>query len=70
MKIKTAAMKYEDVLALPEQKHEKPKRPGMLLRTLVRLLSAGDRFYLPEHRHGKAGRRRAVSHLNEPLELH
>ena len=42
MKIKTAAMKYEDVLALPEQKHEKPKRPGMLLRTLVRLLSAGD----------------------------
>lgn len=42
MKIKTAAMKYEDVLALPEQKHEKPKRPGMLFRTLVKLLSAGD----------------------------
>ena len=42
MKIKTAVMNYEDVLALPEQKHNKPKKPGMLFRTLLRVLSAGD----------------------------
>lgn len=39
MKIKTVSMRYEDVLALPEEKRMKPKRPNLFFRTLVRVLS-------------------------------
>ncbi len=42
MKIKTAALPYEAVLALPKEIRRKPKRPGIVLRTLVRLLAVGD----------------------------
>ena len=42
MKIKTMPLTYEEVLALPKPKRPKPKRPGFLFRSLVRILSAGD----------------------------
>lgn len=42
MKIKTAAMDYDAVLALPEQKHEKPKKPTMPFRLLLKAVSAAD----------------------------
>lgn len=42
MKIKTAAMDYDAVLALPEQKHEKPKKPTMPFRLLLKTVSAAD----------------------------
>ena len=42
MRIKTVPLSYEEVLALPKSKRPKPKRPGFLLRSLVRLLSASD----------------------------
>ena len=42
MKIKPMPLTYEEVLALPKPKRPKPKRPGFLFRSLVRILSAGD----------------------------
>jgi len=42
MKIKTKDLSYEQVLALPHPAHKKPRRPSLALRTLVRLLGAGD----------------------------
>ena len=42
MKIKIREMKYEDVLALPMPKRKKPKHPGILLNTLIRVLAVSD----------------------------
>lgn len=42
MKIKTAEMSYEEVLALPKPKHRKPKKPNMLFRTLLKTVSLAD----------------------------
>lgn len=42
MKIKTAKMGYEDVLALPVPVHEKPIRQRMLFRIILLLLSVWD----------------------------
>lgn len=42
MKIKIRAKDYEEVLALPHQKHKKPHRQGFLARTLLRVVSAPD----------------------------
>ncbi|MGN0376682.1 MAG: lysophospholipid acyltransferase family protein [Suilimivivens sp.] len=40
MKIKTAQMRYEDVLSLPAAVHEKPKRQSMFFRILLKALSS------------------------------
>lgn len=40
MKIKTAQMSYEDVLAIPPSPHRMPRRPGILFRMLLRAVSA------------------------------
>ncbi len=42
MKIKTRALSYEEVMALPRIKQRKPKRPNLLFRTAVRLASVPD----------------------------
>lgn len=42
MKIKTAKMEYEKVLELPIKPHRKPKKPNMLFRTLLKVVSAPD----------------------------
>lgn len=42
MKIKVKEMKYEDVLAKPVGLHRLPHRPGILFRTLLKLLSMPD----------------------------
>lgn len=42
MKIKSVPMRYEDVLALPEEKRMNPKRPNLFFRSLVRILSASN----------------------------
>ncbi len=42
MKIKTAKMKYEDVLAIPVPVHKKPVRQAFVFRLLLRLLSIMD----------------------------
>lgn len=39
MKIKVKNMPYERVMALPRPKHKPPKKPNIIFRTLVRLLS-------------------------------
>ena len=39
MKIKTQVKKYEDVIAIPKEKHEKPKKPNVFWRTLIQVLS-------------------------------
>lgn len=39
MKIKVKEMSYSQVLALPAEKHIRPRRPGILFRTLLKLLS-------------------------------
>lgn len=39
MKIKVKDMSYSQVLALPPEKHIRPRRPGILPRTLLKLLS-------------------------------
>ncbi len=44
MKIKITDMPYEEVLALPQQKHKKPKRPNILFRSLLKLVSIPDLF--------------------------
>ena len=47
MKIKTKKMSYEQVMALPNGKHRKPRYPSFLLRTVVRLLAIFD--LVPTH---------------------
>lgn len=42
MKIRTAKMGYEDVLALPVPPHEKPVRQRLLFRIILLLLSIWD----------------------------
>lgn len=42
MKIKISDKSYRDVLALPKQKHRYPKRPNILFRTLLKLVSIPD----------------------------
>lgn len=42
MKIKSVPMRFEDVLALPEEKRMNPKRPNLFFRSLVRILSASN----------------------------
>ena len=42
MKIKTKALPYEAVLALPRPEPQKPRRPSLALRTLVRAAGAAD----------------------------
>ena len=39
MKIKVKEMSYNQVLALPVEKHIRPQRPNILFRTLLKLLS-------------------------------
>ena len=40
MKIKVVEKSYEEVMALPQPKHEKPRRMGMFWRVLIKLLSS------------------------------
>lgn len=42
MKIKVIPKKYQDVLSLPEEKHLPPKKPNVLFRTLLKLVSLPD----------------------------
>ena len=42
MKIKTVQKSYEEVMGLPRTAHRKPKKPWLLLSTLIRLLSVPD----------------------------
>ena len=42
MKIKTKTLAYEKVLELPPVQHKRPKKPSLLFRTLVRVLSEPD----------------------------
>ena len=39
MKIKTKAASYDYVMTLKKPAHKRPKRPSILFRTLIRLLS-------------------------------
>ena len=40
MKIKVVEKSYEEVMALPQPKHEKPRRMGMFWRVPIKLLSS------------------------------
>ena len=42
MKIKVTEKAFEDVLAIPKRKHKRPKRPNVLFRTLLKLVSLPD----------------------------
>lgn len=42
MKIKTKKRSYEEVLALPKPAHQKPRKPNILFRSVIRLLSEMD----------------------------
>ncbi len=42
MKIKAKKLDYEKVLKLPPKPHRRPKKPNILFRTLMRILSAPD----------------------------
>lgn len=42
MKIKVKDRSYEDVIALPKEEHVRPKRPNMLFRTLLKVVSQPD----------------------------
>lgn len=42
MKIKTASLPYEQVLALPAEVHKPPKKPNLFFRTLLKVASAPD----------------------------
>ncbi len=44
MKIKITDMPYDKVLAVPQKKHKKPKRPNMLFRSLLKLVSLPDLY--------------------------
>lgn len=42
MKIKLTQKAYADVMALPPQKHQRPKKPNIFFRTLLKLVSLPD----------------------------
>ena len=42
MKIKTAEKSYDEVLSLKIAKHKKPKKPNVLFRTLLKVVSTPD----------------------------
>lgn len=42
MKIKTKTASYQEVMALPRWEHKPPRKPGILFRTLMRLLGIAD----------------------------
>ena len=42
MKIKTIEKSYDEVMAIPREKHQLPKRPSIFFRTLARMLSQID----------------------------
>ena len=42
MKIKCRTMPYDEVIGLPKEKHQMPKRPHIFFRTLLKILSAPD----------------------------
>ena len=42
MKIKTVPMSYDDVTAIPPEKHQKPKRVNLFFRVLLKLVSLPD----------------------------
>ncbi len=42
MKIKTTDADYQSVLAMPEEAHQKPKKPNLFFRTLIRLAAIPD----------------------------
>jgi 1-acyl-sn-glycerol-3-phosphate acyltransferase len=54
MKIKVIEKSYEEVMALPQPKHEKPRRMGMFWRVLIKLLSATNlsRYHVKYHENG------------------
>lgn len=68
MKIKTVAMPYEDVMALPKAKHRLPRHPNLILRTAVRLASMLDltqtRFTYAAHGMEKVGRQPCLILMN------
>ena len=67
MKIKTVKKSYDDVMALPREKHMTPKRPTMLFRTLLRLVSWPDllatRFSCRKIGMERLGKREAALYL-------
>ena len=42
MKIKTVPLSYDDVTAIPPEKHQKPKRVNFFFRVLLKLVSLPD----------------------------
>jgi hypothetical protein len=42
MKIKTKVLSYDEVMALPRPAPQPPRKPDLLLRTLVRAAAAAD----------------------------
>lgn len=54
MKIKVIEKSYGEVMALPQPKHEKPRRMGMFWRVLIKLLSATNlsRYHVKYHENG------------------
>ncbi len=44
MKIKTKALPFEAVAAMPQEKHIRPKKPNILFRTLLKIVSLPDLF--------------------------
>ncbi len=42
MKLKTVKKSYEEVIALPKKKHQKPLRPNLFFRTLLKTVSLPD----------------------------
>lgn len=67
MKIKTATKSYEEVLALPVSPHQKPKKPSILFRTLLKIVSTPDllatRFRCRKIGMEKLGRREPCLYL-------
>ena len=67
MKIKTATKSYEEVLALPVAPHKKPKKPSILFRTLLKIVSTPDllstRFRCRKIGMEKLGRREPCLYL-------
>lgn len=67
MKIKTAKMKYEEVLALPRAKHLHPKKPNLLFRKLLKTVSETElksvAFSYTESGMGKLGEREPCLYL-------
>lgn len=61
MKIKTRAMSYEQVMAMPRPAHKKPFRPSILLQTVIRVASILDlwpvKFKYTQHGMEKLGKK-------------